>query len=439
VSRGNVIFFKNLQNIQYYDKIPGRGGMKKLSCFFLFLVLTFSGIASEFPDLEPDDTAQKYERLASASREIKSADSWEALAEIALWASGANESGIAQSMTHIRVAAEELADSPDLPENTLEKGEFILSFIHSHIFKNYSLNQTRLDEIFVSGRYNCVSSAVLYMLLASSLGLDVQGVATKDHAFATLSIAGELIDVETTNKYGFDPGNRKEFQDGFDKSTGFAYVPAHNYRDRVAINGLELVSLIQSNRIADLEKSKRFADSVKVALDRATLLEGKSTAPERSFFPNPQQELLDRLLNYGSSLLNAGHEEDAITWAALAGEKYPDAARWEELNYSALNNLVVKQLRKQDIDSAEEAFQRISPRLTAVNAAKINTLITEMRSVLQRNRIAMLHNTFATLFNRRDYEAAKQAVLDALAEFPDNKQFATDLNQVNRALAATQQ
>jgi hypothetical protein len=398
--------------------------MKRLlTALSIVFVLAISGIfaqsATVFPSLVAGETAQNMARLAET-------DSWEALAEVALWASGASDAVAAKMMSRIREEAAELITSPDLPDSAAGKGEFVLTFMHQKLLKRYAATQTRLDEIFVSGRYNCVSSAVLYMLLASSVGLDVRGVVTKDHAFVTIN---SQIDVETTNRYGFDPGNRKEFHDGFGKSTGFAYVPAHNYRNRAEINRLELVSLIQSNRIVELEKSKRYSDAVVLAVDREALLSGRSNS-DATFFPNPENDVLGRLINYGASLLNAGKEEDVFAWTLLASERSPDDARWEDLNYAALNNLVGKLLRSKKEAAAEEAFRRISPRLTAANTAKISEMLTS-------NRLVSLHNAFVALYNKRNYEGAKQAALDALAEFPGNRQFASDVSAADKALSQT--
>ncbi|MDR2370681.1 MAG: hypothetical protein LBD71_04310, partial [Treponema sp.] len=240
--------------------------------FFLFAVFPLAAQPAVFPSLEPDGRAAVY---AGAGPDY----SWELLAEIGLWASGSGpaDSGTDQArlIERIRAGAAELKADPLLPADPAERGEYVLSFMHKKFLKSYSLIQTRLDTLLENGRYNCVSSAVLYLVLAQSAGLDVRGVMTKDHAFASVNINGELVDVETTNPYGFNPGNRKEFHDGFGRLTGFAYVPAANYRDRSAITPIELVSLVFSNRIADLEKRGRFAEAVPLAISRAALLEGR--------------------------------------------------------------------------------------------------------------------------------------------------------------------
>ena len=231
-----------------------------LVALWLLAGLAAPGLEAQtaFPSLDWDPTALKLSRAAGAY-------TWQELAEIALWASGAEQSPPRRSgaqnpsyMEIIASAAVELAASPALPANQRGRAEYVLTFMYERFLRNYSALQTRLDEVFVSGRYNCVSSAVFYTILASSIGLEVQGVMTRDHAFVTVNTGGELIDVETTNPYGFNPGSRREFQDAFGAVTGFAYVPARNYRDRVNISPLELVSLILSNRITELETRGRY-------------------------------------------------------------------------------------------------------------------------------------------------------------------------------------
>ena len=108
--------------------------------------------------------------------------------------------------------------------------ERALTFLHKNLFTSYSVLQTRVDTALETGVFNCVSSAVLYMILARSVGLSVGGVRTTDHAFCSVLVNGQQLDVETTNPYGFNPGAKKEFTDSFGKLTGYTYVPPGNYR-----------------------------------------------------------------------------------------------------------------------------------------------------------------------------------------------------------------
>jgi tetratricopeptide (TPR) repeat protein len=352
--------------------------MKKIA-FAALSALALSAVAPasrlsaqtlQFPSLEPDPLAQEY-----AGRDVYS---WQDLGDIALWASATGDrtaSGGAAEAALISEAVTELLAAPDPDPKT--RGESILAFMHRRFLKGYVENQTRVDVIFRTGQFNCVSSAALYAIFAVAAGLDVRGVMTRDHAFVTVNTGEELIDVETTNPIGFDPGNRKEFHDGFGKLTGYAYVPARNYRDRADISQLELLSLILSNRIAELERRNRFSEAVPLAINRAALLEGRSDPASSPFFTDPRQDLTERLLNYGSSLMKAGQEEAALQWAERASSRYPDRERWQEFVYAALNNLMVKHIRGQRLAEARAALEANAASLSAENVRNLETLVVD--------------------------------------------------------------
>jgi tetratricopeptide (TPR) repeat protein len=327
-----------------------------------------------FPRLQPDPKALEYYRLG------ESGYSWMQLAQISLWASGDNSSA---NLDKIRAAAETIKNAADLPDTYEGKAEYILTFMHKNLIKSYSLYQTRIDVMLSTGRYNCVSSAVLYMILCESIGVHTKGVMTKDHAFISIPIGDIIIDVETTNAYGFDPGNRKEFHDQFGKLTGFTYVPAKNYRDRETISQIELVSLILNNRIADHERVNQFADSVPVAIDRAALLEGSAlkvdpaTEIHRAIFTDPRVDLLDRLFNFGAALLRAGKEEDCLRWAAAASPIYPDEKRWQEFIMAAVNNNQTKLLKASRYADARNFLERQKQVLSQANYDKLESILVD--------------------------------------------------------------
>jgi len=369
--------------------------MRKFSRVALFLFLfvllrpaIFAQSRTAFPRLEPDPKALEYYGLSGRDQSY----SWTELAEISLWASGDYS---VSNLNKIRTAVDTLNNSPTLPEAEKERAEFILGFMHKNLLKSYSLNQTRIGTLLSNGRFNCVSSAVLYMILCGSAGLNARGVMTKDHAFTTLHIGESDIDVETTNPYGFDPGNRKEFSDQFGRVTGFAYVPARNYRDRQTISQIELISLILSNRIADLESRGNYAEAVQVAIDRAALLMGnvsaiRPDALEKSYgpiFENPFKSLMDRLFNYGANLLKANREEDCLAWAAAASSLYPDDNRWQEFILAAVNNRIMRYVKAGKTTDARNFLEGQTTLINQANYARLETLVIDAELVDSANKI----------------------------------------------------
>lgn len=381
-------------------KNPGRafGG------FFLLLIAVIGTArleAQNFPSLDAAPRAYDYARRITGKNVY-----WRDLAEASLWASSVNAGPGAEEkaqsyMEKISAAAAELQNDPNLPSDTKEKGEYVLTFLHKRFLKAYSEHQTRVDEIFVSGRYNCVSSAVLYMVVSLSAGLDIEGVMTKDHAFISLNAGTDSIDIETTNPYGFDPGNRKEFQDAFGKTTGYAYVPAKNYRDRTLISKAELVSLILSNRIAAHEKVNRYTDAVPLAVNRAAILSVEHSANpaaqnvssqnqaqnKTDFFEDPQRDVINRLLNLGANLIKTGKEDEALAWADYAGSRFPDYERWQEFIFAAANNKLAKLIRAKKTQEARTALTAMKPKLSAGNYASLDTMVLESEAADKVNAI----------------------------------------------------
>jgi hypothetical protein len=336
-----------------------------------------------FPRIEPDSKALDYYRLG-----LRSGYSWVELAEISLWASGDTS---LSGLEKIKNMVTELKTFIEPAVSDREKAEFILNYMHKKILKSYSLYQTRVDTLLSNGRYNCVSSAVLYIIFCKSAGINTSGVMTKDHAFVIAHINGQDFDVETTNSFGFDPGNRKEFHDSSGKTTGFAYVPPQNYRDRQTINQIELVSLILNNRISDYERANNFTDSVPLAVDRAALLLGNSFAITAELsnsdflFVDPRKDLMDRLTNYAAYLLRGGKEEDVIRWAVFASSTYPDSNRWQELLLAALNNKTSRFIRDKKISDARIFLENNKTYLSEPSYAQLDILIVDAELLYRAN------------------------------------------------------
>jgi hypothetical protein len=339
-----------------------------------FFVLPVPAQSSGFPSLEPDPRAAEYAGRAGLS--------WRDLAEISLWASGADPLAAAgrgkPSYTALVTAGvEEFLAVPDLPGGAKEQGEYILSFMHKKFLKRYSVNQTRMDTLLANGSYNCVSSAALYVILASAAGLKTRGVVTRDHAFVTVEAGEETIDVETTNPYGFDPGNHREFHDAFGKATGFVYVPAKNYRERTDVDRLELISLILHNRIADLESRGRFAESVPLAVDRAALLSPIERTVYSEFFDDPRKMLLDRIFNYAAMLVKAGKEQALLEWAELAGTKFPAPERWQEIVSGAVNNSLVRMIKNSRFAEGRGFLAANASKLDSETYRRFRAMLTD--------------------------------------------------------------
>ena len=201
-------------------------------------------------------------------------------------------------------------------DNDYEKGKAVLHYIYQFLTK-YEALQTRMDIMLKNGIYNCVSSGILYASLARAFGLETIGVGTYDHAFVVLRLSDDrYIDIETTSKYGFDPGQKKEFLDVFTSKTGLVYVPKKNYAKREFLSDVEFISLILQNRLYVLNQDNKnfrlLEQMIPLAADLATLTQKEQNI--QNFFSIVSQ--------YSFSLSQMGKIKEAIRFTDLILQFY---------------------------------------------------------------------------------------------------------------------
>lgn len=118
----------------------------------------------------------------------------------------------------------------------------------------YDANQPRLTRIFASGQYNCLSSALLYVILARAFDLPVRGVSTPTHAFVELGPPGARpIEIETTSSLGFDlVHDRKFFAEQaavWSAQRGLPPLSFEDYQRRQVMTPARLVAMAMLNQL----------------------------------------------------------------------------------------------------------------------------------------------------------------------------------------------
>ena len=73
------------------------------------------------------------------------------------------------------------------------------------LLERYDADATTLYDVATTGRYNCVSATLLYLVAAQRAGIDARAVLLPSHARAVVVTGTRHIVVETTNRDGFDP------------------------------------------------------------------------------------------------------------------------------------------------------------------------------------------------------------------------------------------
>ncbi|HBD92536.1 MAG: hypothetical protein A2015_07275 [Spirochaetes bacterium GWF1_31_7] len=143
-------------------------------------------------------------------------------------------------------------------------GDSINTLLHEIFFIKYNLLSDRISELKDKGLFNCVSSSILYSICMFKYGFLTRAIETKDHVFVSVQIGNSFIDVETTNRFGFEPGTKKDFLNEFGKTTGFTYVPQKNYNDRYEIDLKKLFLLVSHNLATNLTREKNYLKAANI-------------------------------------------------------------------------------------------------------------------------------------------------------------------------------
>ena len=334
-----------------------------------------------------------------------------------------------------------------------QKAKALLLWLHDNVLKKYDAGATLASDILDSGTYNCLSASVLYAVIANDLALDVKGVIVNDHAFCMLADPRGDIDIETTIRYGFNPGT-KEIQK-LKKYTRYIYVPKKDYLHRRTVTALELIGAMYSNLVSvvenqeennepmiDYEKdlpkfkkgyyfdqdSKVFGTNIEVCLNNlairyidskdfekaySCISQGKKFDPDSEDF-----QTLEKKFYSARAVIEvkAGNYEKGISYMKTALVFYPAD---EKLNnnlaycYAAWGN---SYFEKHAFKNAAEIFEE-----GLKSVPKDDTLLQNAR--------ASYHNLALLEYKKENYRQAAGYADKGLELFPDDK----DLSELKHA------
>ena len=151
----------------------------------------------------------RFEADSRISPQISSLPEMDArnFAYIALLASGTDDEKIRAHLETLENLAQEFSKNLPRGLSNEEKADAALAFIYEKILSRYQLVQTRVDVAMESGVYNCVSSDVIFIYFAKTLGIPIVAVETPNHAFCTIESEEKNIVVETTNPFRMAENN----------------------------------------------------------------------------------------------------------------------------------------------------------------------------------------------------------------------------------------
>ncbi len=151
----------------------------------------------------------------------------------------------------------------------------------------YDWYRSRLSDVLENGTYNCISSALLYIICARYFNMRVQGVLLPTHAFVQLPIGtNRIIEIETTSKLGYDWIHDEQYYKtrsaGWFSARGLAAQNHAEYLKRVIMEPYQLICHNMTNQhtavnrmnIKDIHRLKEiqaFVETASAAYQRERL------------------------------------------------------------------------------------------------------------------------------------------------------------------------
>lgn len=201
---------------------------------------------------------------ALRDRDRAAAGDARALMAVAIFASGNVRSQAGYDSIAARIDAFLAKERPEIEAEpkAYRKGLLLHRAMHRDFFPphqaegdlgGYDFDQSAFTGIFADGRFNCISSSLLYVVLARHFGLKVKGVLLPSHVFVQVDLPeGKSIEVETTIPTGYDWVHDKEF---YDKRAGSWFasraLPAstwEDYKKRRVVEPLEIAAANMNNQ-----------------------------------------------------------------------------------------------------------------------------------------------------------------------------------------------
>jgi Transglutaminase-like superfamily len=138
----------------------------------------------------------------------------------------------------------------------------------------YEFSQASLTEIFSSGKYNCLSSAMLFVALARAFDMPVRAAAVPTHVFVELGAPGrKIVEIETTSPTGFDwVHDARFYRDdaaSWSSRRGLRPVTLEEYEHRRILEPYQLMALALRNvHVGESEDDRARGDELAGFVDR---------------------------------------------------------------------------------------------------------------------------------------------------------------------------
>ena len=161
-----------------------------------------------------------------------------------------------------------------------DKARALLEYLHDRVLTGgFRDTSTSLDEAFEHGRFNCISSVILYRSLGERFALAIHGVETPGHAYAVVESPSGPIVVQTTCRGWFAAADDAATQrDLLRRTIGEAAAATSEAAlEQRKLDDVGLVAVVYYNRGVDLLEAGRFEEAV-AANEAALELDARNSA-----------------------------------------------------------------------------------------------------------------------------------------------------------------
>jgi Transglutaminase-like superfamily len=314
----------------------------------------------------------------------------------------------------------------------------------------YDFNQARLTGVFTKGRYNCLSSAVLFVVLARAFELPVRAVVVPTHVFVEMGTpGGKLIEIETTSATGFDwIHDARFFRDdavGWSSNRGLRPVTLDDYEHRRIIEPYRLMALaMRDGRSGDGDVDRMRlhelaavvdADDVETQRDRLQVYGNESVDLYKADAWRTMVHLYDVVGTVVAG--TAARSQDSQTLQLVAW------ARWEDANALMIVGRTDEAMALMSeglahLDPTWSDAETLRNNYLAILVDRLNDLIAKKDSVtaiqvftLHRdacrahkicagNAAIIYENSSIDSQNAGDWQSARQSLQDCARALPDD-------------------
>ncbi|MBN2295497.1 MAG: hypothetical protein JXM70_23915 [Pirellulales bacterium] len=269
----------------------------------------------------------------------------------ALIASGVDDPEMVCSYENqVAVLADRLRRSGTVKGSPQEQVQAIFEFMHREmLYGGYRLDATDMTTVLREGRFNCVSSSVLFCCLCSRFGIKAEGLEIPGHAMTRVELPDGELRIEATCPQWFrlidDPQRREELirrtvgRQAAKDSIGAARLdrktPIAGKKDGFrSVSGVELVATIYYNRGVDLLASRQFAQAMAANCKAVRLDCSNKTA---------WGNLLATLNNWAIAIGSKGQFEKAVSLLEIGLTVEPDFQAFAS-NYTHVYHRWVEEL-----------------------------------------------------------------------------------------------